>query len=74
MPNLEVLYFDVRLRAPKGNYSDYCGNIGLEYLPSLRELKGYIDCEDVDAAFGALRDACNVHPNHPTFRMYISSY
>jgi disease resistance protein RPM1 len=79
MPNLEVLYFDVRLRALKGNYSDYCGNIGLEYLPSLREVRGGIDCRGVpaterDAAFAALRDACNVHPNHPTFRMHRSSY
>ncbi|CAD6251577.1 unnamed protein product [Miscanthus lutarioriparius] len=77
MPNLEMLDFDVPLRALKDNYSDYCGNIGLEYLPSLRELRGCIVCEDVpvaerDAALAALRDACNVHPNHPTFRMHRS--
>ncbi|XP_066334437.1 disease resistance protein Pik-2-like [Miscanthus floridulus] len=74
MPNLEVLDFVVCLRALKGNYSDYCGNIGLEYLPSLRELRWKIisrgmPATETDAAFGALRDACNVHPNHPTFRM-----
>jgi len=34
MPNLEAL----RLLALKDNYRDYCGNIGLEYLPSLRVL------------------------------------
>ena len=77
MPNLEVLELNVRLRALKDNYSDYCGNIGLEYLPSLRELRGCIFCEDVpiaesDAAMAALTDACNVHPNHPTFRMHGS--
>ncbi|CAD6252774.1 unnamed protein product [Miscanthus lutarioriparius] len=74
MPNLEVLELDVPLRALKDNYSDYCGNIGLEYLPSIWELRGWIVCEDVpvaesDAAFAALREACNVHPNHPTFCM-----
>ena len=77
MPNLKVLYFNVYLRALKDNYRDYCGNIGLEYLPSLRELRGCIVCEDVpvaerDVALAALRDACNVHPNHPTFRMLRS--
>ncbi|CAD6252776.1 unnamed protein product [Miscanthus lutarioriparius] len=79
MPNLEMLDFDVPLRALKDNYSDYCWNIGLEYLPSLRELRGVIRCEDVpgaegDAALAALRDACNVHPNHPTFRMHRSLF
>ena len=76
MPNLQVLYFNVRLRALKDNYSDYYGNIGLEYLPSLRELKGRIDHEDVpvvesDAVLAALRDACNVHPNHPTLQFCL---
>ncbi|XP_066336193.1 disease resistance protein RGA5-like isoform X2 [Miscanthus floridulus] len=66
----------VSLHMWNGNYSDYCGNIGLEYLPSLRELRGGIisrgmPATETDAAFGALRDACNVHPNHPTFRMHI---
>ncbi|XP_066336212.1 disease resistance protein Pik-2-like [Miscanthus floridulus] len=74
MPNLEVLNLYVRLRALKDNYSDYCGNIGLEYLPSLRELRGWVLCEyapatERDAALAALRDACNVHPNHPVFVM-----
>ena len=73
MPNLEVLELWIAL---EDNYS-YCGNIGLEYLPSLRKLRGRIDCRGVtvaesDAAFAALRDACNVHPNHPTFRMHGS--
>ncbi|XP_066336200.1 disease resistance protein RGA5-like [Miscanthus floridulus] len=75
MPNLEVLDLNVRLRALKDNYSDYCGNIGLEYLPSFRELRVEINRKDVpvaesDAALAALRDACNVHPNHPTFDMH----
>jgi len=77
MPNLEVLELNVRLRALKGNYSDYCGNIGLEYLPSLRELRvaiSYRGMSVVDAAFAALRDACNVHPNHPTFHRHRSLY
>ncbi|XP_066336186.1 disease resistance protein RGA5-like [Miscanthus floridulus] len=74
MPILEVLVFNLPLRALKGKYSDYCGNIGLEYLPSLRELRGLIFYGDVpatvrDAALAALRDACNIHPNHPTFDM-----
>ncbi|XP_066383362.1 disease resistance protein RGA5-like [Miscanthus floridulus] len=77
MPNLEVLCFNVNLRALKDNYRDYCGNIGLEYLPSLRELRGWIIRGDMpvaesDAALAPLRDACNVHPNHPTFRMLRS--
>ncbi|CAD6252761.1 unnamed protein product [Miscanthus lutarioriparius] len=37
MPNLEVLHFNVYLRA-----RNYRGNIGLEYLPSLRALRGQI--------------------------------
>ncbi|XP_066381404.1 disease resistance protein RPP8-like [Miscanthus floridulus] len=73
MPNLEVLCFDVPLWKLKGNHSDYCGNIGLEYLPSLRKLRGRIfsggmPAMERDAAFAALRDACNVHPNNPTLR------
>jgi len=77
MPNLKVLYFNVYLQALKDNYRDYCGNIGLEYLPSLRKLRGRIfsggmPAMERDAAFAALRDACNVHPNHPTFRMHGS--
>jgi disease resistance protein RPM1 len=78
MPNLEVLQFVVPLRALRDNNGD-CGSIGLEYLPSLQELRGWIDCEDVpvaesDAEFAALRNACNVHPNHPTLRMYKQNY
>jgi disease resistance protein RPM1 len=74
MPNLEVLDFYVLLRALKDNNSD-CGNIGMEYLPSVRELKVRISCEDMavaerDAAFAALRNACNVNPNHPTLDMH----
>jgi len=77
MPNLEVLHFDVPLRALKHNNGD-CGNTGLEYLPSLRELRGAINCyavsaEEVDAALGALRNACKVHPNHPTLSMLKSN-
>ncbi|XP_066337628.1 disease resistance protein Pik-2-like [Miscanthus floridulus] len=81
MPNLEVLEHHVRLRALReltgGNYSDYCGNIGLEYMPSLRELRGWIISRGLpawesDDALVALRDACNVHPNHPTFGMHGS--
>jgi disease resistance protein RPM1 len=73
MPNLEVLWFHVPLQALKDNNSD-CGSIRLEYLPSLRELGGQIHCRgmpaaEIDAAFAALRNACNVHPNHPAFHM-----
>ncbi|XP_066336187.1 disease resistance protein Pik-2-like [Miscanthus floridulus] len=79
MSNLEVLKLNVPWQALKGNYSDYCWNIGLEYLPSLRELRGRMFSHNTpatvrDAAFTALRDACNVHPNHPTFRMLRSYY
>jgi disease resistance protein RPM1 len=74
MPNLEVLRFYVPLRALKDKNGD-CGNIGLEYLPFLREL--WIRCDDVpaterDAALAALRNACNVHPNHPTFGVCVN--
>ncbi|XP_066336057.1 disease resistance protein RGA5-like [Miscanthus floridulus] len=74
MPNLEALRFDVPLRALKDNNSE-CGNIGLEYLPSLHVLRGLIVCSGVsaaegDAALAALRNACNVHPNHPTCDMH----
>ncbi|XP_066337596.1 disease resistance protein RGA5-like [Miscanthus floridulus] len=77
MPNLEVLQlwirFDVPLRALKDNY------FGWKYLPSLQELRGRIIHENVlvaesDAALAALTDACNVHPNHPTFCMHRSPY
>ena len=71
MPNLEAL----RLRALKDNYRDYCGNIGLEYLPSLQVLRGPIACSGVSAAEGeaalaTLRNACNIHPNHPKCGMH----
>jgi disease resistance protein RPM1 len=58
MPNLEVLKFNVPLRALEDNNGD-CGNIGLEYLRSIRQLRAWIICEDVpvaesDTAFAAL--------------------
>ena len=70
MPNLEVFKFSVTLE----NNSVDCGNFGLEYLPSLREVKAYFNCNGVsaaegDAALAALRIACEVHPNHPTLIM-----
>ncbi|WVZ49978.1 LOW QUALITY PROTEIN: hypothetical protein U9M48_001284 [Paspalum notatum var. saurae] len=69
MPNLQVLNVLVRLRALKDNNCD-CGNFGFEYLPSLREVWGSVDCNDVStaevvAALAALRNACEAHPNHP---------
>ncbi|XP_066336188.1 uncharacterized protein [Miscanthus floridulus] len=78
MPNLQVLYFNVHLRALKDNYSDYYGNIGLEYLPSLRELKGRIDHEDVsvaesDAVLAALRDAMQ-RPSQPSHVTVLSPF
>ncbi|WVZ49957.1 hypothetical protein U9M48_001268, partial [Paspalum notatum var. saurae] len=74
MPNLQVLNVLFRLRALKDNNCD-CGNFGFEYLPSLREVCGLVDCNDVstaegDAALAALRNACEAHPNHPTLGMY----
>ncbi|KAJ1276702.1 hypothetical protein BS78_05G234900 [Paspalum vaginatum] len=73
MPNLEMLRIWVRLRALKDNNCD-CGNFGFEYLPSLREVRGSVDCTDVssaegNAAFAELRNACEAHPNHPTLDM-----
>jgi disease resistance protein RPM1 len=73
MPNLEVLTFDIRLRAIKVNNGD-CGNIGIEYLPSLQKLSGWIHLDGVPpaeggAALAALRNACKVHPNNPTLDM-----
>lgn len=74
MPNLEILRFDISLKAIKDNNGDY-GSFGLEYLPSIRELSGPINCEgvsakEVDAALAALTNACKLHPNNPTFEMY----
>lgn len=74
MPNLEELCISIPLRALKDNNGD-CGNIGLEYLPSLRQLSGSMDCDgasagDVNAALAGLRNACNVHPNHLTLDMH----
>lgn len=71
MPNLEAHLFDiVPLWAVKDNNGG-CRNIGLEYLPSLREVRGIINSYgmsdvDVDAALDTLWNECKVHPNHPT--------
>ncbi|CAN6202986.1 unnamed protein product [Urochloa humidicola] len=73
MPNLQDLLFNVdRLSMVKckGNF----GNLGLEYLTSLKEVTVYIDCygcfyELVMEAEAALRHAIDVHPNHPTLTL-----
>lgn len=49
--NLELLSFHAPLRALKHSNGDY-GDIGLEYLPSLRELTGWFNCDGVSAAEG----------------------
>jgi disease resistance protein RPM1 len=78
MPSLEVSTFNVPLRALKDNNGD-CTNFGVEYLASLREIKAWINCdgvctEEVDAAMAALRNACKVHPNHPTLDLQTYLY
>ncbi|XP_062197749.1 disease resistance protein RGA5-like [Phragmites australis] len=63
MPNLEVLEIDVLLR-------DLDGNIGLEYLPSLKEVEVRICAQDasvakVKEAKAALQNEIKAHPNCP---------
>ncbi|TVU23894.1 hypothetical protein EJB05_26280, partial [Eragrostis curvula] len=70
MPNLEVLRARIFVRALKDD-SGKCGNVELWYLTSLRKLEMLINCEgasslEVDEAEAALRNATEVHPNHPT--------
>lgn len=67
-PNLEVLKFEVPLRALMDD-NGVCGNFGWEYLHSLREVRGTIYGFDVSAAEAALRNACQVHHNHPTLHL-----
>nr|CAB3503579.1 unnamed protein product [Digitaria exilis] len=71
MPNLQELLFNVdRFYMMKcaGNY----GNLGLEYLTSLKEVTVSIDCDfcpseaKVIEAEAGLRHAISIHPNHPT--------
>jgi disease resistance protein RPM1 len=75
MPRLQVLYFQVCgqvVREPR-----YCDNLGLKFLSSLQEISVYIDTPygfytsmQVDEVKEALRTAAQVHPNHPTLRIY----
>lgn len=71
MPNLEVLHFVVDFQALLDNSNGDCVSFGLEHLPSLRQVQGFIYCDDAywEAAFAALRNACEVHPNHPELNM-----
>ncbi|WVZ49979.1 LOW QUALITY PROTEIN: hypothetical protein U9M48_001285 [Paspalum notatum var. saurae] len=78
MPNLQVLAIMVDLRYLKDNNCD-CGNFGFEYLPSLQEVCGVVNCYGVstaegDAALAALRNACAAHPNHPTLEIVLHTH
>ncbi|KAL6595541.1 hypothetical protein ACP70R_047881 [Stipagrostis hirtigluma subsp. patula] len=70
MQNLEVLEFRVHvmsMRKCKGSYD----NLGLEYLTSLQETGVFFECKGtsnaaVMEAEASLKQAIDVHPNHPT--------
>ncbi|CAL5067140.1 unnamed protein product [Urochloa decumbens] len=69
MPNLQELLFKVDQFCIEHEV-DY-GNLGLEYLTSLKKVTVPIDstfCKSkvVEAAEAELRHAIDVHPNHPT--------
>ncbi|CAL5078255.1 unnamed protein product [Urochloa decumbens] len=69
MPNLQELLFKVDQFCIEHKV-DY-GNLGLEYLTSLKKVTVPIDstfCKSkvVEAAEAELRHAIDVHPNHPT--------
>ncbi|CAL4985821.1 unnamed protein product [Urochloa decumbens] len=76
MPRLQVLHFHARQRAVR-EHRRYCHNLGLEYLPALREISVDIEVPDrwaSDAADGehmeaALRCAAELHPNRPTIHI-----
>lgn len=74
MCNLEVLASRIYVRALNDGKGD-CGNIGLEYLSSLRKFEVFIHCDgayvaEVDEVESALRKATEVHPNRPALNMY----
>ncbi|KAF8714055.1 hypothetical protein HU200_028050 [Digitaria exilis] len=74
MPNLQELLFKIdcfSMRKCAGHY----GNLGLEYLISLKEVTVFVDCyhcsseAEVMEAEAGLRHAVGVHPNHPALSL-----
>jgi hypothetical protein len=76
MPSLQMLRFSV--------YVEYfvringsCDKLGLEYLPTLQDVRVVLSCwgafaEDVERQEAALRHAIEAHPNRPALQ--IQSY
>ncbi|CAM0149558.1 unnamed protein product [Urochloa decumbens] len=78
MPSLQKLHFLAHIQAVRDHR--YCNNLGLEYLPSLREISVEIliprDASDaeVERMEAALRCAADFHPNRPTLHMEKLDY
>ncbi|KAF8738580.1 hypothetical protein HU200_013963 [Digitaria exilis] len=67
MPNLEMLRFEVPVRALYKDGNGGCDNLGLEFLPSLANVHVEVNCEgapadDVEKAEAELRNAAQLHP------------
>ncbi|KAF8647816.1 hypothetical protein HU200_065177 [Digitaria exilis] len=67
MPNLEMLRFEVPVRALYKDGNGGCDNLGLEFLPSLANVHVDVNCEgapadDVEKAEAELRNAAQLHP------------
>jgi disease resistance protein RPM1 len=72
MPSLQELSFEAQWSWPMvQSQGRFFSNLGLEHLISLQKVTATADCEgyhceeDVTAAEAALRQATDVHPNHP---------
>ncbi|XP_062197572.1 disease resistance protein Pik-2-like isoform X2 [Phragmites australis] len=74
MPNLQVLQIAVLLECLDGNFD--CGNIGLEYLHSLKRVKVCIYCRGasdakVNEAQAALQNEIEAHRNCPVLDLRL---
>ncbi|KAF8745033.1 hypothetical protein HU200_013486 [Digitaria exilis] len=68
MPNLEMLRFEVPVRALYKDGNGGCDNLGLEFLPSLAHVHVIVNCmgataDDVKKAEADLIKAARLHPN-----------
>jgi hypothetical protein len=76
MPSLQVLHFSVVVTHLVGNNGS-CDKLGLEYLPSLQDVKVWIYCkdafaDDVERQEAALRHAIEAHPNRPALQIELN--
>jgi len=69
MPNLEALYFTVKVKELRACNNGSCDNLGLEYLASLQKvtLMSFKLISDVEKA--ALTHAMQAHPNRPKLQI-----